>query len=99
MRLTQFEIDSIKTQAETHFGENVKVYLFGSRTDDTKKGGDIDLYIANQHKEHSTLKSKLNFIADLIFKIGEQKIDVVLESSNVKGTVFYKSIMQNAILL
>lgn len=44
MRLTNIEIESIKRTFLEVFkcGE---IYLFGSRVDDTKKGGDIDLYI------------------------------------------------------
>ncbi len=42
MRLTKHEIESIKKAFQETF-ENGKIYLFGSRVDDTKRGGDIDV--------------------------------------------------------
>lgn len=45
MRLTETEINVIKHSACDVFGSDVVVFLFGSRVDDTKKRGDIDLYI------------------------------------------------------
>ena len=99
MRLTDFEIESIKQQAVNHFGEDVHVYLFGSRTDDRKKGGDIDLFIQNQDDKKSDIKSKIDFITDLILLLGDQKIDVILDNTNIKKTGFYKSILKTAILL
>ena len=49
MRLKQHYIDSIKKYFVEVF-EHGEVYLFGSRVDDTKKGGDIDLYlVVNNH--------------------------------------------------
>jgi len=39
MRLTQFEIQSIVNTFHEVF-RNGEIYLFGSRTDDTKKGGE-----------------------------------------------------------
>ena len=43
MRLTQGEIDTIVRIAREIYGWGVEVFLFGSRTDDSKRGGDIDL--------------------------------------------------------
>ncbi len=55
MRLNEFEIDTINKLAKKHFGDGTSVYLFGSRTDDRKKGGDIDLFICNDNEEVLTL--------------------------------------------
>ncbi|MDF1882573.1 nucleotidyltransferase domain-containing protein [Sulfurimonas sp. SAG-AH-194-C21] len=53
------------------------MYLFGSRVDDTAKGGDIDLFIECEIKENLS-KKKIDFLVSLKQKIGEQKIDVVI---------------------
>jgi len=47
MRLTNLEQKSIKETFSEIF-KTGKIYLFGSRTDDNKRGGDIDLYIRVQ---------------------------------------------------
>ncbi|MDY9918626.1 MAG: hypothetical protein U2P89_07105 [Proteiniphilum sp.] len=41
MRLNQNQIKTITTLAKKHFSDDVQVYLFGSRTDDRKRGGEI----------------------------------------------------------
>ncbi len=46
MRLTPHQVDIFKQLAAEHFGPQTKLYLFGSRTDDQKAGGDIDLYVS-----------------------------------------------------
>ncbi len=45
MRLTPTQIDAIKNAAHAVLGEGAQVSLFGSRVDDARRGGDIDLYI------------------------------------------------------
>ncbi len=63
------------------FGQG-KIYLFGSRTDDNKRGGDIDLYLNPKNREN-LYKKKIFFLFELDASIGEQKIDVVFaEDSN-----------------
>lgn len=76
MRLTAFEIDAIKQTAQEVFGSAAEIYLFGSRVNDEKKGGDIDLYIKTQ--DGNDLAHKIKFQVLLEQKIGEQKIDVIL---------------------
>lgn len=55
MRLTNKELDIIKKEVISIFSES-KIYLFGSRLDDSKKGGDIDLYIIPYNNEDAFRK-------------------------------------------
>lgn len=74
MRLSQYEIRSIKDVVYA-LDSNAKIYLFGSRVYDDKRGGDIDLLIvSNKLTSKDTRKARLA----LYDKIGEQKIDVVI---------------------
>jgi predicted nucleotidyltransferase len=99
MRLSKFEIESIKSMASRHFGADAQVFLFGSRTSNQKRGGDIDLLIRNPDGEHLSSRKKIDFLTDLILLIGEQRIDVVLENKYAKKTLFLKSIFQTGIQL
>ncbi len=78
MRLSDKE-KSIILEAIKKLDPDADVYLFGSRTDDLKKGGDIDILIlSNRLKFHDKLKIK----ATAFKKIEEQKIDLVIAKDN-----------------
>jgi len=77
MRLTDYERESIK-KAFIEIFQNGKIYLFGSRVDDTKRGGDIDLYLCPNKKFENERERKRKFQILLDEYIGEQKIDVVM---------------------
>jgi predicted nucleotidyltransferase len=79
MRIEKKDIIFIKKTIQIYFGNNAKVYLFGSRVDDNKKGGDIDLYIETDIKEN-ILERKLKMLVELEKFLGEQKIDVVINN-------------------
>lgn len=79
MRLKKENIDFIKNTTKECFGDNAKVYLFGSRVDDKKRGGDIDLYIETDIKEN-ILDRKLKMLGMLHKELGEQKIDIVINN-------------------
>jgi predicted nucleotidyltransferase len=78
MRLKYSELEAIETTFREVFKKG-EIYLFGSRVDDTQKGGDIDLYAIIDDKENVTRK-KIDFLVLLQEKIGEQKIDLVIST-------------------
>ena len=80
MRLTPAQIMVIRRSTAEVFGEQANVWLFGSRVDDSKRGGDIDLLIRPNHLlERSALTHKICFIGKLERLFGERKIDVIIE--------------------
>jgi len=81
VRLKTEEIKTIKTLTACFFGETSRVFLFGSRVDDSKKGGDIDLYIEVEDKHH-LFERKIKFLARLKRAIGDQKIDLVFNEDS-----------------
>ena len=77
VRLSDRQIDIIKKYAVRFFGKNVKVYIFGSRADLSKKGGDIDILVITDNLNNLSMK-KLKFVSNLMRELGEQKIDVII---------------------
>lgn len=84
MRLNDFEISAIISNAKSIFSNEVAVYLFGSRTNDNLKGGDIDLLIIpDLHSDNDKLfDQKIDFLVSLKDRIGDQKIDVIIKYPN-----------------
>ncbi len=77
MRLTLSQIEAIIKCKNKVFNKQSKIYLFGSRVLDDKKGGDIDLYLIPKDCE-TLLNKKIEFIIMLESFIGEQKIDLII---------------------
>lgn len=82
MRLTPDQIQAIKQTAQAVLGEDSRVTLFGSRADDTKKGGDIDLLFETDHRVDNRATTVGALYVSLIRKLGDRKIDVLLKDAN-----------------
>lgn len=98
MRLSDREITAIKAVTNLVFGKNATVTLFGSRIEDGKRGGDIDLLIkCNKTISRDGLyQMKLKFLVELKKRIGDQKIDVIIDSGQLNNS-FFKIIEKEAI--
>jgi predicted nucleotidyltransferase len=77
MRLTSYEQEMIK-KAFLEVFEDGSIYLFGSRVDDSKRGGDIDLYLVPSKIYENEREKKVQFLIKLDEYIGEQKIDAIV---------------------
>ncbi|NBC48885.1 MAG: nucleotidyltransferase domain-containing protein [Gammaproteobacteria bacterium] len=79
MRLTDHQRATLRRVLRQHFGPNSRILLFGSRTDDQARGGDIDLYIEPEIQEPDQIvEARLNALAELHLALGDQKIDLVI---------------------
>lgn len=83
MRLSAKYIDVIRQTFKEYFLPNDALLLFGSRVDDTKRGGDIDLYIETHYETaDSVVEKQIRFTSQLKMRLGDQKIDVVIKRLN-----------------
>lgn len=78
-----------------------ELYLFGSRVDDRKKGGDIDLLVVVAAPSIPLVAAEKLRIVDLIQrKIGEQRIDVTITSQEkIQCDEFLQSIVPSMVKL
>ena len=74
MRLSNSERLKI-TQSIIERDPDASIYLFGSRIDDSARGGDIDLLVLS---EKIGLWDRLDILAYLHLQLGERKIDLIV---------------------
>jgi predicted nucleotidyltransferase len=82
MRLSASATRTIREKARAAFGPNTRVLLFGSRTDDRARGGDIDLLIEVDHPLGNRAAAAARLEAELQIALGDQRIDILLVDPN-----------------
>jgi len=93
MRLATEEQSAIR-QAITQADADALVYLFGSRADDTSKGGDIDLLVLSKK---INIMAKLDILAQLHQQLGDRKVDIAIYPDATRP--FPRMVMQDAVRL
>ena len=78
------EVQIIKNAVHRHFGMNSAVFLFGSRTDDDKRGGDVDLLIESELNDEDAFRARIEVMTDIQLRMGDQKIDIVVTKPGEK---------------
>ena len=74
MRISDEQIKQLKKNILSVL-PNAAIYLFGSRVDDNKKGGDVDVMVLADRELGWKEKSLIKY--EYFEKFGEQKIDIV----------------------
>ncbi|MEI6703280.1 MAG: nucleotidyltransferase domain-containing protein [Deltaproteobacteria bacterium] len=80
MRISDMERDAI-VLAVRAFDPNARLWLFGSRTDDQKRGGDIDVAILSASISRMEVMRIKRSILD---SIGEQHLDLVVSGDGTE---------------
>jgi predicted nucleotidyltransferase len=103
MRITLNQAKIIVKQVKTHFGKSTKVYLFGSRVNDTDRGGDIDLFIIpgsnddSQNDKNNLHIKKIKALTALKQKLGDRQIDIVISENRER--LIEKQALKRGVLL
>jgi len=94
MRLPEPSRKLIRDVVQEIFGPDATVSLFGSRLDDSVRGGDIDLLVELQQPVVDREHKILLLIARLQLRLGDQPIDVLV----LDPTTEHRPIHEQALL-
>ena len=78
IRLTTGEVQVIREEVQ-RLDPAAEVYLFGSRTDESARGGDIDLWVRSARIDYA---DRLRLQVRLKERMGWQRIDLLVSASD-----------------
>lgn len=99
MRLDPQERHLIRAAVAKRFGPSARVWLFGSRTDDNARGGDIDLLIDCDEPIAEDLRAALILETELQEALGDQKIDILIAHPGGSETPLHRIARSTGLLL
>ena len=85
MRISPQQTETIKIFTHRHFGEDAEVWLFGSRVNNEKRGGDYDFLIETSvNQPDIIIEHKITMIAELQStpNFEDEKIDLIVKRRN-----------------
>ena len=99
MRLDEKTREIIKSEVASQFGAEAVVRLFGSRVDDTQRGGDIDLLIEPSRPLAHRIQAECRLAARLFIKLGGRKVDVLIKDPLKPLLPIHEQALRNGIVL
>ena len=99
IRLGERTLKGLLQAFETLKGfEGIEIYLFGSRTNPSAKGGDIDLLllVPQNWDSQRRFEVKVKLLKEIYKRLGERKIDLLVFP---KGSKDAKKFLQGAVKL
>jgi predicted nucleotidyltransferase len=99
MRLTETQRAAIKATVSNTIDSDSRIWLFGSRVDDTQRGGDIDLLIETDKTLPNRVTSLCRLEGSLVMKLGDRKIDIILKDARTPEAPIHRAARAQGILL
>lgn len=96
MRLSNLQRQSIVNIIYQQMGNKVTIWLFGSRVDDAKKGGDVDLLIECVEKPNYI--NEINAVRLIRNNIG-LPVDVIVRAAQMPETPFHQIAKRTGVII
>ena len=96
MRLTPAQIDTIKSTTQAVLGERAQVWLYGSRLDDDRLGGDIDLLIESTQKVTLMERARIKYRVESQLQL---PVDILVAQTGKAASPFECIARKHAIAL
>ena len=96
MRLTPPQIHIILLSVHAVLGADARVWLYGSRLDDQRKGGDVDLLIESEHKPGLLLRARIKLSIENTLQL---PVDVLLVQRGAAPTPFESIARKQAVVI
>ncbi|MDP2880780.1 MAG: nucleotidyltransferase domain-containing protein [Azonexus sp.] len=91
MRISEDAARRAISLISAQFGDGAKIWLFGSRVDDQKRGGDVDIFVETESADalrkvkcKSDLTDLFDLKVDLIVGTGDKPIHRIAKSTGVR---------------
>lgn len=95
MRLRDTEKSAIKALAQELFGEEAQVVVFGSRLDNTIKGGDLDLLVTTSRQLDNPVLSAAQMSVKVSRLMDGRKVDVLIQAPPLKTLPIHKAALES----
>lgn len=99
MRLDDKTRQTIKSDVASQLGEHAVVRLFGSRVDDTQRGGDIDIRIEPGRTLAHRIQAACRLAASLYIRLSGRKTDVLIKDPHKPMLPIHAQALRDGIIL
>jgi len=99
MRLDHQQIELLKRLALELAGPQARLRLFGSRLDDTQRGGDVDLLLEMPAAVADPAVLIASMSARASRSLGGRKVDVLLAAPNLKRLPIHEAAFARGVVL
>ena len=96
MRVTNSDVQTIK-EVVLKYISDATIILFGSRVDDAKKGGDIDLFVKTEM--NITLQQKIKILTEMELKGIMRKVDLLIKTPSSQEQSIFKTAEKEGVVL
>lgn len=100
MRVTPDQVQHIKAAAQKALsGSPHRIWLFGSRANDSLRGGDIDLLVETDTSIAHPARAVCALYGSIVMALGERKIDVLLKDAKTPDAPVFQLARSTGVLL